>query len=143
MPGRPAFTEFGDQVRRLASPLGPRGDLARSGAAGRVQHDYALLVSEAVSRVPEDGKPGLLAIEADTGIGKTLGYLVPVLSRAVETGQRVCIATATRQLARQIIEHDGPAACAAVARIHGRAPAVALRLGKSNFILISAGNPVL
>lgn len=50
-----------------------------------------------------------LLVEAGTGTGKTLAYLLPILAR----GERAIIATATRQLQSQILDHDLPLACAA------------------------------
>jgi len=46
----------------------------------------------------------LLVVEAETGIGKTLAYLVP----AIESGQRVVISTATLNLQDQIMNKEIP-----------------------------------
>ncbi|MSP93516.1 MAG: ATP-dependent DNA helicase [Myxococcales bacterium] len=47
-----------------------------------------------------------LLVEAGTGTGKTLAYLLPILT----AGKRAIIATATRHLQSQILQHDLPAA---------------------------------
>lgn len=54
--------------------------------------------------VLEEGEPGskVLVIEAETGIGKTLAYLVP----AALSGKRIVVSTATLNLQDQIIEKD-------------------------------------
>ena len=59
-------------------------------------------MADAVDRCLSDG--GNLMIEAATGTGKTLAYLVP----AIEAGRRVIISTGTRNLQDQIHHHDLP-----------------------------------
>ncbi len=49
-----------------------------------------------------------LLIEAGTGTGKSLAYLIPALSWAVNTGQRVVISTNTINLQDQIYHKDLP-----------------------------------
>ncbi len=51
-----------------------------------------------------DGRAELLLVEAETGIGKTLAYLVPALL----SGQRVVISTATINLQDQILKKEIP-----------------------------------
>ncbi len=67
-----------------------------------------------------------LLIEAGTGTGKTLAYLLPVLS----SGKRAIIATATRQLQSQLLEHDLPLACTAA----GLEPDIAVLKGRRNYL---------
>lgn len=59
-------------------------------------------MSAAVARALEERR-GLL-VEAGTGIGKTLAYLIP----ALESGQRVVVSTGTRALQDQIARNDLP-----------------------------------
>lgn len=61
-----------------------------------------LAMAEAVARVVERG--GVLLVEAGTGTGKTLAYLVPVIA----SGGRVVVSTGTKTLQQQIIERDVP-----------------------------------
>lgn len=69
-----------------------------------------LQMAEAVAAVLEeggkraDGKSAVLLVEAETGIGKTLAYLVPALF----SDQRVVISTATINLQDQIIKKEIP-----------------------------------
>ncbi|MBD3867814.1 MAG: ATP-dependent DNA helicase [Acidobacteria bacterium] len=58
-------------------------------------------MSEAVGRTLEGG---VLMVEAGTGTGKTLAYLVP----AIESGRRVIISTGTKNLQDQIFGKDLP-----------------------------------
>jgi ATP-dependent DNA helicase DinG len=59
-------------------------------------------MSAAVARALDDMRP--LIVEAGTGIGKTLAYLVP----ALQSGRRVVVSTGTRALQDQIARHDIP-----------------------------------
>jgi len=59
-------------------------------------------MAAAVARTLDDG--GKLMVEAGTGTGKTLAYLIPALL----TGRRVIVSTGTRNLQDQIYHHDLP-----------------------------------
>ena len=59
-------------------------------------------MSEAVARAIADERP--LIVEAGTGTGKTLAYLVP----ALQSGKRIVVSTGTRTLQDQIARHDVP-----------------------------------
>ena len=75
-----------------------------------------------------------LMVQAGTGTGKSLGYLVPVLARAVETGERAVVSTATLALQRQILTKDAPLAADAVQEATGRTPSIALLKGWQNYL---------
>ena len=62
------------------------------------QHEMA----HAVAEVFDHG--GRLAVEAPTGTGKSLAYLLPALGRASRPGQPVIVATATKALQGQLRE---------------------------------------
>lgn len=64
-------------------------------------------------------------IEAGTGVGKSLAYLVP----AVLSGQRVVIATATKNLQDQLASKDAPQVAA-----HAPGVRVAVLKGKQNYL---------
>ena len=80
------------------------------------------------------------AIEAGTGTGKSLGYLVPALA----SGRRpVVVATRTKQLQRQLLEEDLPRARG----ILGRPVKAVLAKGRANYLCRAAwelleANPV-
>ena len=59
-------------------------------------------MSAAIARALEDSRP--LIVEAGTGTGKTLAYLVP----ALQSGKRIVVSTGTRTLQDQIARHDVP-----------------------------------
>ena len=64
-------------------------------------------------------------IEAGTGVGKSLAYLVP----AAMLGQRVVVATATKNLQDQLAGKDAPMVAA-----HTRGVRVAILKGKQNYL---------
>lgn len=49
-----------------------------------------------------------LIVEAGTGTGKTLAYLVPAIAAAVGSGARIVISTGTKNLQEQLMEKDIP-----------------------------------
>jgi len=53
---------------------------------------------------------GELVLEAGTGTGKTLAYLLPALIRSVTTGERIVVSTQTKNLQDQLKESDLPIA---------------------------------
>jgi ATP-dependent DNA helicase DinG len=67
-----------------------------------------------------------LLAEAGTGTGKSLAYLIP----ALESGQTVVVATATKALQEQLLSKDVPAAAAAL----GRDVRVAVLKGRQNYL---------
>ncbi len=81
-------------------------------------------MSQAIAEVLAVGAD--LLVEAGTGTGKTLGYLLPVLG----AGKRAVVAVATRQLQDQILQHDLPLALKAT----GAMLEVALLKGRSNYL---------
>lgn len=50
-----------------------------------------------------------LVVEAGTGVGKSLAYLVPAACHALGTGERVVVSTATINLQEQLLKKDLPA----------------------------------
>src|ERR671939_1315796 len=83
----------------------------RGGLIARAHPEYEyrpgqLLMAEAVLRAFD--KQRHLIVEAGTGTGKTLAYLVPAIAAAVSRGQRVVISTGTKNLQEQLMEKDIP-----------------------------------
>ena len=75
-----------------------------------------------------------LLVQAGTGTGKSLGYLVPAMVHAVQAGHRVVVSTATLALQRQILTKDAPLAADAVEQVTGTRPEVALLKGWQNYL---------
>ena len=63
-------------------------------------------MAEAVLRAFEEKKH--LIVEAGTGTGKTLAYLVPAIAAALGKGQRIIISTGTKNLQEQLMQQDIP-----------------------------------
>ena len=73
-----------------------------------------------------------LLVQAGTGTGKSIAYLVPALS----SGKRVVIATATKALQAQLVDKDLPRLVEALAGPLGRRPTYALAKGRSNYVCL-------
>ncbi len=84
-------------------------------------------MAEAVRHAIETGEH--LAVQAGTGTGKSLAYLVPAVRHAMTTGHTVVVATATIALQRQLIDRDLPRLAAALAPLLGREPTFAILKG--------------
>jgi ATP-dependent DNA helicase DinG len=74
-----------------------------------------------------------LVLEAGTGIGKTLGYLLPAAYFSKATGNKVMISTYTTQLQSQLLEKDIPL----LNKILPFKVSIALLKGKSHYISLS------
>ena len=74
-------------------------------------------------------KGGLSVIEAPTGSGKSLAYLVAAANKAAD-GERVIISTATRALQEQLWNHDIPQ----VKSLYGDKLKAAILKGRDNYI---------
>jgi ATP-dependent DNA helicase DinG len=85
-----------------------------------------LMMADLVAETLAD--EGVLLVEAGTGTGKSLAYLVPVLAR----GHRAVVATATIALQSQLVDIDVPQ----VARALGRPVTVALLKGRRNYLCV-------
>jgi len=82
-------------------------------------------------------------IQAATGTGKSLGYLVPAFGYAALTGERVIVSTFTRALQQQILQKDAPRAQAWVQAELGGQVSFARRVGKQNYLSLSACKELL
>ncbi|MGL5828463.1 MAG: DEAD/DEAH box helicase, partial [Angustibacter sp.] len=76
-------------------------------------------MAEAVSRAAASGEH--LVVQAGTGTGKSLAYLVPALMHARSSKKPVVVATATLALQAQIVERDLPRLATALAAVIGKA----------------------
>jgi len=109
-------------MKEIFAPAGP--------LASRIP-DYEIrqqqvAMAEAVARALTE--PHHLIVEAGTGVGKTLAYLVPLLL----SGTSAVVSTATKVLQHQLLEKDIPLAVAAT----GTQPEVAILKGRSNYLCL-------
>ncbi|KAF0835815.1 ATP-dependent DNA helicase [Nocardia caishijiensis] len=84
-----------------------------------------------------------LAVQAGTGTGKSLAYLVPSLRHAVRTGRTVVVSTATIALQRQLVDRDLPRLAEALTKPLGRVPQFAILKGRNNYLCLNKINSVI
>ena len=109
---------------------------------GGHERDGQQRMAQEVERTLRD--PRALLVQAGTGTGKSLAYLVPVLDHAVRHHQRAIISTATLALQRQVLTHDVPLVADVVAASGAPRPDVALLKGWHNYLCkhkVSGGYP--
>ncbi|WP_303934164.1 ATP-dependent DNA helicase [Rothia mucilaginosa] len=77
-----------------------------------------------------------LLVQAGTGTGKSLGYLVPALARVGESDQPIVVATATLALQAQIVNRDIPRLLQALEPRPESQAQVALLKGRNNYLCV-------
>lgn len=116
-----------DSVRTLlAAAVAALGGSERAG-----QIDMAAAVSQAF----ESGEH--LVVQAGTGTGKSLAYLVPSLVRALDDETPVVVSTATIALQRQLVDRDLPRLADSLADVLPREPKFALLKGRRNYLCLN------
>jgi len=78
-----------------------------------------------------------LAVQAGTGTGKSLAYLVPAIARAVADDKPVVVSTATIALQRQLVDRDLPRLVDALAAAMPRRARFALLKGRRNYLCLN------
>ncbi len=96
-------------------------------ALGGQERPGQVEMAEAVAGALSSGTH--LLVQAGTGTGKSLGYLVPALLHP----ERVVVATATLALQHQLVERDIPALVEAAQHELHRTPTYAVVKGRSNY----------
>ncbi|MGB6432114.1 MAG: ATP-dependent DNA helicase [Candidatus Acidiferrales bacterium] len=86
----------------IADIFGPSGLLERCLGAGYEHRRSQLEMAEIVEEAFQNKRHAL--VEAGTGTGKTLAYLLP----AIRSGRRVVVSTATKSLQEQLFTKDVP-----------------------------------
>ncbi|MFR9755118.1 ATP-dependent DNA helicase [Streptomyces sp. TR06-5] len=99
-------------------------------AVGGTERPGQVQMAQAVADAVTEGSH--LLVQAGTGTGKSLGYLVPVLAQ----GDRAVIATATLALQRQLVERDLPRTVEALHPSLRRRPEFAMLKGRSNYLCL-------
>lgn len=89
----------------VRSCFGAEGKMARRGGEIRPEQ---LAMAEAVARALTEDRG--LAVEAGTGVGKSLAYLVPAITRAKSDQRKAVVSTHTINLQEQLLEKDLPLA---------------------------------
>jgi ATP-dependent DNA helicase DinG len=107
--------------------------VAVSGIGG-AERPGQVTMAEAVRQAIETGEH--LAVQAGTGTGKSLAYLVPAVRHALTTGNTVVVATATIALQRQLIDRDLPRLATALTPVLDREPSFAILKGRRNYLCL-------
>ena len=102
---RPGGTPPPDDPHEIAAMLAPEGALAGT-LPGYEHREPQLQMVLAVAQIQARG--GSLLVEAGTGTGKSIAYLVPSLARAVRNKERVVVSTHTHTLQEQLMNKDLP-----------------------------------
>jgi len=121
-----AMSELSAQVRAAL-------DAAISAIGGKPREGQ-IEMAEAVANALTDRHH--LMVQAGTGTGKSLAYLVPALVH----GRKVLVATATLALQRQLVERDLPAVVPALEKQLGRSITYAIYKGVGNYICLAKMN---
>jgi ATP-dependent DNA helicase DinG len=101
---------------------------------GGAERPGQVTMAEAVQRAIETNEH--LAVQAGTGTGKSLAYLVPAIRHAMMTENTVVVATATIALQNQLIDRDLPRLVAALKPQLGREPRFAILKGRRNYLCL-------
>src|SRR5216117_3025312 len=97
----PLGTEFVERVRTIFSEDGLLSK-AKNFEYRPQQQEMAVAVARALKETKH------LLVEAGTGVGKSLGYLIPSILHAVAAKKKAVICTHTINLQEQLMEKDLP-----------------------------------
>jgi predicted DnaQ family exonuclease/DinG family helicase len=99
----PTYREIDlDDVARC---FGPEGPFAKE-TAGYEHREQQVEMATAVGEAFNKGR--ILAVEAGTGVGKSLAYMAPAIKYAAENHARVVVSTNTKNLQEQLFAKDLP-----------------------------------
>ena len=119
---------------RIAAHLLPGGTFARL-MPGYESRSGQVEMLRAVSRAFSEGRH--LLVEAGTGVGKSLAYLIPAAAWALLNDVPVVVSTNTRNLQSQLVEKDLPLVRKAVCGVGDASQLrVALLKGRSNYLCL-------
>lgn len=121
-----AVTLEAEELREVFSPAGA---FARGLQGYEVRPQQTQMMESVAGAF---NRNGIAVIEAPTGVGKTLAYLVPAVLWAVRNKERVVISTRTINLQEQLIEKDIPL----VRRILDVPFRACLVKGRSNYLCL-------
>ena len=104
-------------------------------ALGGSERSGQLQMATAVAAAFETGEH--LVVQAGTGTGKSLAYLVPAIVHAINEDEPVVVSTATIALQRQLVDRDLPRLADSVADALPRPPQFALLKGRRNYLCLN------
>jgi ATP-dependent DNA helicase DinG len=103
-------------------------------AIGGAPREGQIEMAEAVANALTDRHH--LMVQAGTGTGKSLAYLIP----GIVHGRKVLVATATLALQRQLVDRDLPAVVPALEKLLGREVTYAIYKGVGNYVCLQKMN---
>jgi ATP-dependent DNA helicase DinG len=129
-------TTSNPKTTSISKAVPDAADLLAAAVAGigGAERPGQVAMAQAVQRAIETGEH--LAVQAGTGTGKSLAYLVPAVRHAMTTESTVVVATATIALQRQLIDRDLPRLATALAPLLGREPEFAILKGRRNYLCL-------
>ncbi len=130
VPPKTAKTATAKEAEPAAPSLGALLEAAVA-AVGGTERTGQVQMAEAVSAAMSSEQH--LLVQAGTGTGKSLAYLIPALHH----GHRVVVATATLALQSQLVDRDLPRVVGAVEPLLGRVPTYALVKGRANYACLN------
>ena len=101
-------------------------------ALGGAPREGQTAMARAVAGAAADGEH--LLVQAGTGTGKSLAYLVPLAAHAVRTRAPAVVSTATLALQRQVVERDLPLLAEALRPALGRELTFEVVKGRANYV---------
>ncbi|MFI7535630.1 ATP-dependent DNA helicase [Streptosporangium sp. NPDC049376] len=101
-------------------------------AVGGVERPGQIEMVRAVQRAISSGDH--LAVQAGTGTGKSLAYLIPSIRHAMSSKGAVIVSTATIALQRQLVDRDLPRLSEALAPRLPHQPTFAILKGRRNYL---------
>lgn len=129
------------KTTKAPSPKSPTADAGAAellasvvAAMGGERREGQEAMAQAVESALAGGEH--LLVQAGTGTGKSLAYLVPAVARAVQANERIVVSTATLALQRQVFSKDLPAVIDALEPVLGERARSALFKGRSNYLCV-------
>lgn len=120
-----------EDVERALVPGGALGTVLDHFERRQGQIDMAKTVTDALNR------DRTVLVEAGTGTGKSMAYLLPAALHAINRGERVVISTDTRALQEQLYQKDVPDVQTAVERLGiPETVRAAVLKGRNNYICL-------
>jgi ATP-dependent DNA helicase DinG len=125
-PDSGAPSEFAETIRKIFSPEGLLSE-AKSFEYRPEQQEMAVAVAEALAERKH------LVVEAGTGVGKSLAYLIPAILWAKQQNRKAVVSTHTINLQEQLIFKDIPIVRKVLAEVAGDFSAI-LWKGRANYV---------
>jgi len=110
----------------------PEGPLAREEPDYESRPQQARMAAAVLATLEQGGG---LVVEAGTGVGKSLAYLLPGALWAVSGGRRLQVSTHTRALQEQVMERELPTVARVLKRL-GHPLRYAMLMGGDNYLCV-------